>query len=79
MTAVDRRVEQLEAERDHRDAEITRVRARVAALHHPVTLMGQVWCDECSTQRLTGPSTCERIAYIPHPCRTIQALTEETS
>jgi hypothetical protein len=49
----------------------------VRALHRPVTLMGQVWCDECSTQRSTGPHAAERIAYIPHPCPTIQALDGE--
>lgn len=52
---------------------------RARELHHPVTLMGVVCCDECSTQRSTGPHTSERIAYIPHPCRTIQALNGEWS
>jgi len=51
--------------------------AAVRALHHPVTLMGMVCCDECSTQRSTGPNASERVAYIPHPCRTIQALNGE--
>jgi len=56
---------------------LNELRARTAAvadLHHPITLMGQVWCDACSVQRQTGPRTTERIAYIPHPCPTIQAL-----
>lgn len=59
--------------------ELVAVKDRVQALHRPVTLMGQVWCDECSGQRRTGPKTYERIAYIPHPCRTIQALEGESS
>lgn len=49
----------------------------VRDLHHPVTLMDMVCCNECSGQRRTGPRTYERTAYIPHPCRTIQALTGE--
>lgn len=53
--------------------------ARVRDLHHPVTLMGMVCCDECSTRRSTGPRTSERIAYIPHPCRTVHALDGEAS
>jgi hypothetical protein len=53
--------------------------ARARALHRPVTLLGQAWCDECSTQRSTGPRTAERIAYIPHPCPTIRALDGEAS
>jgi hypothetical protein len=52
---------------------------RAVALHHPVTEMGQTWCDECSVQRSTGPRTWERIAYIPHPCPTIRALNGEAS
>ncbi len=52
-------------------------RRRVRDLHRPVTLMGQVWCDECSTQRQTGPREAERVAFIPHPCRTIRALDGE--
>lgn len=55
----------------------TGARRRVLALHRPVTELGQVWCDECSTQRSTGPRTAERAVYIPHPCRTIQALNGE--
>jgi hypothetical protein len=51
----------------------------VRALHRPVTLLGQTWCDECSTQRTTGPRTAERVAYIPHPCPTIRALEGETT
>lgn len=57
--------------------ELLAVKDRVRELHRPVTLLGRVWCDECSTQRSIGPKTFERIAYIPHPCRTIQALDGE--
>lgn len=57
--------------------ELLAVKDRVRALHRPITLMGQVWCDECSTQRSAGPRTSERIAYIPHPCNTIRALDGE--
>lgn len=52
---------------------------RVLELHHPVTLMGKVWCDECSIRRSTGYGTSERIAYVLHPCPTVQALEEEAS
>lgn len=50
---------------------------RAVELHRPVTLMGMVCCDECSTERQIGPRSTERIAFIPHPCRTIQALNGE--
>lgn len=53
--------------------------ARVRALHRPVTIDGMVCCDECSTQRRTGPRTWDRAVYIPYPCRTVQALDGETS
>lgn len=71
----------IDAELEAADAlfrELAAVKNAVHTLHRPVTLMSQVWCDECSTQRSTGPRTSERIAYIPHPCRTIQALDGET-
>jgi hypothetical protein len=70
----------IDAELEAADAlsrELVAVKQAVRELHRPVTLMGQVWCDECSTQRSTGPRTSERTAYIPHPCRTIQALNGE--
>lgn len=50
---------------------------RVLDLHRPVTLMGMVCCDECSLLRQTGPRSSERMAYIPHPCATVQALEGE--
>lgn len=65
------------AERDKAVAAEARV-ARARALHRPVTIAGLICCDECSTQRSTGPRTSERIAYIPYPCRTVQALDQET-
>jgi hypothetical protein len=70
----------IDAEMDAADAlgrELLVVNERVRALHRPVTLLGQTWCDECSTQRATGPRTAERVAYIPHPCNTIRALEGE--
>lgn len=70
----------IDAEMEAADAlgrELLAVKDRVRALHAPVTLLGRVWCDECSTQRSTGPGTFERIAYIPHPCPTVQALEGE--
>lgn len=54
---------------------------RVTALHAPVPHMGRTWCAECSVRRRTGPRTDEWVAYIPHPCPTIEALekTEPTT
>ncbi|WP_330479938.1 hypothetical protein OG301_39035 (plasmid) [Streptomyces platensis] len=49
---------------------------RVRALHQPVQHMGQTWCDGCSVRRSTGPKTCEWVAFIPHPCPTLQAVEE---
>lgn len=60
-------------------ADLRAILKAVRELHCPVTVMGQVLCDECSTQRSTGPNTSERIAFIPHPCRTIQTLNGEAS
>lgn len=59
----------------------TSVKERITALHVPVQHMGQVWCGECSVRRSTGPKTEEWVAFIPHPCPTIDALdsTETTS
>lgn len=50
---------------------------RVVALHHPVTEMRMVLCNECSVQRRTGPNRYERIAFVTHPCQTIRALNGE--
>lgn len=47
---------------------------RVTALHAPVQHMGQTWCQECSVRRRTGPKTEEWVAFIPHPCQTLEAL-----
>ncbi|MFF6931536.1 hypothetical protein [Streptomyces californicus] len=54
---------------------------RIAVLHAPVQHMGQVWCGECSVRRSTGPKSEEWVAFIPHPCPTLNALdsTETTS
>lgn len=51
--------------------------ARIRSLHHPVQYLGLTICNECSVQRSTGPGVWERIAVIPHPCNTIQALEGE--
>lgn len=47
---------------------------RVTDLHAPVQHLGRTWCQECSTRRRTGPKTDEWVAYIPHPCPTIDAV-----
>jgi hypothetical protein len=47
---------------------------RVTALHAPVQHLGKTWCSECSVRRRTGPRTDEWVAFIPHPCATIDAL-----
>lgn len=52
---------------------------RVRALHEPVQHMGQTWCGECSVRRSTGLRTEEWVAFIPHPCRTINALENKES
>lgn len=56
------------------DAICTDVKKRVTALHAPVQHMGQTWCGECSLRRRTGPKTEEWVAFIPHPCPTLNAL-----
>lgn len=48
-------------------------------LHSPVEHMGQTWCSACSFRRRTGPHSEEWVAYIPHPCPTIDAITERTN
>jgi hypothetical protein len=52
---------------------------RVKDLHAPVQHMGQAWCGECSVRRSTGLRTEEWVAFIPHPCRTINALENKES
>ena len=52
------------------------VRERIAALHAPVRHMGQTWCGECSVRRSTGPLAEEWVAFIPHPCPTLNALND---
>lgn len=47
---------------------------RVTDLHAPVQHLGRTWCAECSVRRRTGPRTDEWVAFIPHPCPTIDAL-----
>lgn len=50
---------------------------RIQQLHRPVQFMGVTICDHCSVQRSTGPRTWERIAVIPHPCQTLEAIEGE--
>jgi hypothetical protein len=52
---------------------------RVTALHQPVRHMGKTWCGECSVRRRTGPKTEEWVAFIPHPCPTLDALENKES
>jgi hypothetical protein len=61
--------------------DLNAAKKRIRNLHAPVQHMGQTWCAECSTRRRTGPRTDEWVAYIPHPCATIDALenTEPTT
>ncbi|MEZ7005706.1 hypothetical protein [Streptomyces sp. AD55] len=47
---------------------------RVRDLHAPVQHLGKTWCAECSVRRSTGPKTEEWLAFIPHPCPTLEAL-----
>lgn len=47
---------------------------RISDLHAPVQHMGRTWCTACSVRRSTGPKTEEWVAYIPHPCPTLDAL-----
>jgi hypothetical protein len=48
--------------------------ARVRKLHRSITHLGQKWCAECSVRRSTGPRDEEWVAFIPHPCPTLDAL-----
>jgi len=50
---------------------------RIRALHHPVQYLSLTICNECSVQRSAGPGTWERIAIVPHPCNTTQAIKGE--
>ncbi|MER6844804.1 hypothetical protein [Streptomyces platensis] len=64
---------------DGYDKELAAAKAaldRVRALHQPVQHMGQAWCAECSHRRSTGTKANEWVAYIPHPCPTLDAIEE---
>lgn len=50
---------------------------RVTDLHAPVQHLGQTWCSECSLRRRTGPRSEEWVAFIPHPCPTVEALEKK--
>ncbi|MEW2187680.1 hypothetical protein AB0900_30815 [Streptomyces cellulosae] len=47
---------------------------RIRDLHVPVQHRGKTWCGECSVRRSTGPKTEEWVAFIPHPCPTLDTL-----
>lgn len=53
---------------------------RVRDLHSPIEHMRQTWCAECSTRRSTGPNRPDEwVAYIPHPCPTLDAIEGKES
>lgn len=52
----------------------TAAKKRVTALHSPVQHLGKTWCRECSVRRRTGPHADEWVAFIPHPCPTLDAI-----
>jgi len=54
--------------------DLNAAKKRIRDLHSPVQHLGRTWCSECSVRRRTGPKTDEWVAYIPHPCPTIDAL-----
>jgi hypothetical protein len=75
-----RQCRHLASEAIHVFAEVANdVKKRVTALHSPVQHMGQTWCAECSVRRRTGPKTEEWVAFIPHPCPTLEALENKGS
>ncbi|MGW0948511.1 hypothetical protein ACWD4O_38975 [Streptomyces sp. NPDC002623] len=59
--------------------DLNAAKKRVRDIHAPVQHMGQTWCQECSVRRRTGPRSDEWVAYIPHPCPTIDALDNKES
>lgn len=54
--------------------DLNAAKKRVRDLHAPVQHLGKTWCSECSVRRRTGPHAEEWVAFIPHPCPTIDAL-----
>lgn len=54
--------------------DLNAAKKRIRDLHAPVQHLGKTWCQECSVRRRTGPHADEWVAYIPHPCATIEAL-----
>lgn len=54
--------------------DLNAAKKRIRDLHAPVQHLGKTWCAECSIRRRTGPHTDEWVAFIPHPCPTIDAL-----
>lgn len=55
---------------------VKQAKKRVTDLHQPIQHLGQTWCSECSVRRRTGPRTDEWVAFIPHPCPTLEALED---
>ncbi|MEW2302010.1 hypothetical protein AB0958_18890 [Streptomyces sp. NPDC006655] len=53
----------------------TEAKARLTALHTPVEHLGKTWCAACSVRRWTGPKTEEWVAFVPHPCPTLDAVS----
>jgi hypothetical protein len=53
----------------------TEAKKRIVSLHTPVEHMGKTWCAECSVRRRTGPKTEEWVAFVPHPCPTLDAVS----
>lgn len=54
--------------------DLNAAKKRIRDLHAPVQHLGKTWCGECSVRRRTGPRTDEWVAFIPHPCPTVDAL-----
>lgn len=48
--------------------------AAVRALHQPAQHLALTICNECSTERSTGPGRFERHVVMPWPCPTIAAI-----
>jgi len=54
--------------------ELNAAKKRIRDLHAPVQHLRKTWCGECSVRRRTSPHAEEWVAFIPHPCPTVEAL-----